>query len=47
MADYLTDTPCAEINYKSLAKQFSFGSTHTAENYVSYLRQAYLFIGLH
>ena len=46
MADYLTDTACAEINYKNLAKQFSFGSTHTAENYVSYLRQAYLLIGL-
>jgi len=46
MADYLTDTPCSEINYKNLAKQFSFGSAHTAENYVSYLRQAYLLIGL-
>jgi len=46
MADYLTDTLCAEINYKSLAKQFSFGSAHTAENYVGYLRQAYLLIGL-
>ena len=46
MADYLTDTLCSEINYKSLAKQFSFGSSHTAENYVGYLRQAYLLIGL-
>ena len=46
MADYLTDTLCTEINYKSLAKQFSFGSAHTAENYVGYLRQAYLLIGL-
>ncbi len=46
MADYLTDTLCTEINYKSLAKQFSFGSVHTAENYVGYLRQAYLLIGL-
>jgi len=46
IADFLTDTPCSEINYKSLAKQFSFGSAHTAENYVSYLRQAYLLIGL-
>jgi hypothetical protein len=46
MADYLTDTLCSEINYKSLAKQFSFGSSHTAENYVSYLRQAYLLIGV-
>jgi predicted AAA+ superfamily ATPase len=46
MADYLTDAVCLEINYKSLAKQFSFGSAHTAENYVGYLRQAYLLIGL-
>jgi len=46
MADYLTDTPCSEVNYKSLAKLFSFGSAHTAENYVGYLRQAYLLIGL-
>ena len=46
MADYLTDTLCAEINYKTLAKHFSFGSAHTAENYVGYLRQAYLLIGL-
>ena len=46
MADYLTDTLCAEVNYKNLAKQFSFGSAHTAENYVGYLRQAYLLIGL-
>ena len=46
MADYLTDTPCSEVNYKSLAKLFSFGSAHTAENYIGYLRQAYLLIGL-
>ncbi|MGL4955993.1 MAG: ATP-binding protein [Bacteroidales bacterium] len=46
MADYLSDTPCAEINYKRLTTQFSFGSAHTTENYVGYLRQAYLLIGL-
>ena len=46
MADYLTDTLCSEINYKNLAKEFSFGSVHTVENYVGYLRQAYLLIGL-
>jgi predicted AAA+ superfamily ATPase len=46
IADYLTDTLCSEINYKSLAKQFSFGSAHTAENYVGDLRQAYLLIGV-
>lgn len=42
MADYLTDAVATEISYKKLAEQFSFGSTHTAENYMSYLRQAYL-----
>jgi predicted AAA+ superfamily ATPase len=46
IADYLTDTPSSEINYKTLALQFSFGSIHTAENYVGYLRQAYLLIGI-
>ena len=46
MADYLTDIVSSEISYKNLAKQFSFGSVHTAENYVGYLRQAYLLIGL-
>ncbi len=46
MAYYLTETVCSEINYKSLSKQFSFGSIHTAENYVAYLRQAYLLVGL-
>jgi predicted AAA+ superfamily ATPase len=46
MADYLTDTIATEINYKKLAELFSFGSAHTAENYVSYLRQAYLLLGI-
>jgi predicted AAA+ superfamily ATPase len=46
MADYLTDTVAAEINYKKLAELFSFGSAHTAENYVGYLRQAYLLLGI-
>ncbi|MDR2423937.1 MAG: ATP-binding protein [Prevotellaceae bacterium] len=46
MADYMTDTIATEINYKKLAEQFSFGSTHTAENYVAYLRKAYLLLGI-
>ena len=46
MADYLTDTVATETNYKKLAEMFSFGSAHTAENYVSYLRQAYLLLGI-
>ncbi|MDR1491189.1 MAG: ATP-binding protein [Planctomycetaceae bacterium] len=46
MADYLTDTIATEINYRRLAEQFSFGSSHTAENYVGFLRQAYLLVGI-
>lgn len=46
MAYYLTETVCLEINYKNLSKQFSFGSIHTAEKYVAYLRQSYLLVGL-
>ena len=46
MADYLTDTVATEISYKKLAELFSFGSTHTAESYVGYLRQAYLLLGV-
>jgi predicted AAA+ superfamily ATPase len=46
MAEYLVDTVAAELSYKQLATQFSFGSLHTAEKYVSYLRQAYLLLGI-
>ncbi|MDR2424193.1 MAG: ATP-binding protein [Prevotellaceae bacterium] len=46
MADYMTDTAATEISYKKLAEQFSFGSVHTAENYVAYLRCAYLLLGI-
>ena len=28
-------------------KRFGFGSSHTAENYVSYLKQTYLLLGIH
>lgn len=46
IADYLTDTPATEINYKKLAETFAFSSTHTAEKYTGYLRQAYLLLGI-
>ncbi|MDR0724997.1 MAG: ATP-binding protein, partial [Prevotellaceae bacterium] len=46
MAEYLIDTVAAELSYKQLAVQFSFGSLHTAEKYVSFLRQAYLLLGI-
>jgi predicted AAA+ superfamily ATPase len=46
IAEYFCDAVGAEISYKNLADQFSFGSLHTAEKYVSYLRQAYLLLGI-
>jgi predicted AAA+ superfamily ATPase len=46
MAEYLCDAVGAEISYKNLAEQFAFGSQHTAEKYVGFLRQAYLLIGI-
>jgi predicted AAA+ superfamily ATPase len=46
MAEYLCDAVGAEISYKNLAEQFAFGSQHSAEKYVGYLRQAYLLIGI-
>jgi predicted AAA+ superfamily ATPase len=46
MAEYLCDTTGSELSYKNLASQFAFGSQHTAEKYVGYLRQAYLLLGI-
>jgi predicted AAA+ superfamily ATPase len=46
MAEYLCDAVGAELSYKNLAEHFAFGSQHTAEKYVGYLRQAYLLIGI-
>jgi predicted AAA+ superfamily ATPase len=46
MAEYLTDTVAAELSYRQLAIQFAFGSQHTVEKYVAYLRQAYLLLGI-
>jgi len=46
MAEYLCDTAGSELSYKNLASQFAFGSQHTAEKYVGYLRQAYLLLGI-
>ncbi len=46
MANYLTDNFCQEVVPTTLAELFGFGSTHTAENYYAYLKQAFLFQGL-
>ena len=46
MANYLADNFCSEVVMTKLAELFGFGSDHTAENYYSYLKQAFLFQGL-
>lgn len=35
-----------EVNYRSVALTFGLGSQHTAENYINYLRQTYLLVGI-
>ncbi|MFR9592835.1 MAG: ATP-binding protein [Rikenellaceae bacterium] len=46
IANHLIDNFGQEINYKDLADRFGLGSSHTAENYVGYLKQAYLLLGI-
>ncbi len=46
MANYLVDNFCQNVVYETLAELFGFGSDHTAENYYSYLKQAFLLQGL-
>lgn len=46
MANYLVDNFCQEVVLSHLAELFGFGSDHTAENYYSYLKQAFLLQGL-
>lgn len=47
LANHLIDNFGQEIIYSDLAERFGFGSSHTVENYVSYLKQAYLLLGIH
>lgn len=42
----LNESPCI-VQYKNLQKSFEVGSVHTVQNYVNFLSQAYLLIGLH
>ena len=46
MTNYLVDNFCQEVVYTTLADLFGFGSDHTAENYYSYLKQAFLLQGI-
>lgn len=47
LANHLIDNVGQEIIYSDLAKRFGFGSSHTVENYVSYLKRTYLLLGIH
>ena len=47
LANHMIDNFGQEIIYSDLAERFGFGSSHTAENYVSYLKQTYLLLGIH
>jgi len=47
MSHHLLNTAPAIIVEKALQETFGFKSPHTAKNYLSYLKQAYLLVGLH
>ena len=47
IAQHLLNIAPAKVNYKDLMTQFGLKSQHTAENYVQYLKNAYLICGLH
>ena len=47
LAQHVLNIAPAVINYKELQRLFSFKSDHTAENYIQYLKNSYLILGLH
>lgn len=47
MAHHLLNMAPAVVVEKTLQETFGFRSQHTAKNYLSYLKQAYLLVGLH
>lgn len=47
MSQHLLHIAPAIVVDKKLKEAFGFGSQHTAKNYVGYLKQAYLLVGLH
>lgn len=44
---HLLNNSPAKINYKEIQKTFGINSAHTVENYVNYIKNAYLILGLH
>ena len=47
LANHLLNIAPAAVNYKDLQETFGLKSDHTAENYVSYCKNAFLICGLH
>jgi len=47
LANHILNNAPSSINYKNLQLIFGLKSDHTAENYVSYCKNAYLVCGLH
>jgi hypothetical protein len=47
MSQHMLNVAPVIVSDKSLQETFGFRSQHTVKNYVSYLKQAYLLVGLH
>lgn len=47
LAMHLLNTAPCKLNYKELQEVFGVKSQHTVDNYVNFLKQAYLVVGLH
>lgn len=46
LSSYLIANFAQELNYERIAKIFGIKSTHTAKNYINYLRQSYLIVAV-
>ena len=46
ITNYMIANFAQEVSYKAVAEMFGLGSQHTAENYINYLRQTYLLVGI-
>ena len=47
IANFIADNFAHEIIPSKVAKEFNIASVHTVENYINYLKEAYLILGLH
>jgi predicted AAA+ superfamily ATPase len=47
MAQHLLNIAPTIVSNKSLQEAFGFKSQHTSKNYINYLKEAYLLVGLH